>query len=194
MGRQTTGRAHGVLVMMLAIGVTGALVKAAGLTTKYDAEMKRLRGEWRAAQQAEGLDPNRGAKTLYDKYPTPEITLCKPVVIAPGGSAPITLGGKFPARTTFLMPAGVSPRRHKTIETTDIMLQMVASGRAVAALPRWLVQEYAGKIDVVPVRLGPRGIQKHIYLGAREADTNVDYLRAFVELAREPLRARRKRA
>lgn len=94
----------------------------------------------------------------------------------------------------FLMPAGVSPRRHKTIETTDIMLQMVASGRAVAALPRWLVQEYAGKIDVAPVRLGPRGIQKHIYLGAREADTHVDYLRAFVELARGPLPARRKRA
>ncbi len=26
----------------------------------------------------------------------------------------------------FLMPAGVTPKRHKTIETTDIMLQMVA--------------------------------------------------------------------
>src|SRR5690606_38010013 len=35
----------------------------------------------------------------------------------------------------FLLPAGISPRRHKTIETTDIMLQMVASGRGVAALP-----------------------------------------------------------
>lgn len=36
----------------------------------------------------------------------------------------------------FLPPAGIAPRRHKTIETTDIMLQMVASGRGVAALPR----------------------------------------------------------
>ncbi|MEW8474668.1 MAG: LysR family transcriptional regulator, partial [Candidatus Thiodiazotropha endolucinida] len=35
----------------------------------------------------------------------------------------------------FLHPAGISPKRHKTIETTDIMLQMVASGRGVAALP-----------------------------------------------------------
>ena len=34
------------------------------------------------------------------------------------------------------------------------MLQMVASGRGVAALPRWLVEEYAGKMPVVPVRLG----------------------------------------
>ncbi|MDR1423368.1 MAG: LysR family transcriptional regulator [Azoarcus sp.] len=86
----------------------------------------------------------------------------------------------------FLLPAGVTPKRHKTIETTDIMLQMVASGRGVAALPRWLVEEYAAKLDVVPVRLGARGIAKRIYLGTREADTAIDYVRAFVELARHP--------
>jgi len=88
----------------------------------------------------------------------------------------------------FLMPAGISPRHHKTIETTDIMLQMVASGRGVAALPRWLVQEYASKFDVVAVRLGARGIAKQIYLGAREADLAIDYLQAFIELARAPTR------
>lgn len=84
----------------------------------------------------------------------------------------------------FLLPAGISPRRHKAIETTDIMMQMVASGRGVAAMPRWLVEEYAAKMAVVPVRLGPSGIPKQIYLGAREADVDVDYLRAFVDLAR----------
>ncbi|ABR90122.1 transcriptional regulator metE/metH family [Janthinobacterium sp. Marseille] len=89
----------------------------------------------------------------------------------------------------FLLPAGVTPKRHKTIETTDIMLQMVASGRGVAALPRWLVQEYAGKVDVVPVRLGPDGIAKQIFLGAREADLDTDYLQAFIALAREPVAA-----
>lgn len=86
----------------------------------------------------------------------------------------------------FLQPAGISPKRHKVIETTDIMLQMVASGRGVAALPRWLVEEYAEKMEVVPVRLGRQGIAKQIFLGARETDIGVDYLRAFVELAREP--------
>ena len=89
--------------------------------------------------------------------------------------------------TQFLMPAGISPRRHKTIETTDIMLQMVASGRGVAALPRWLVQEYASKLDVVPVKLGRQGIAKQIYLGAREGDLDTDYLRAFIELARSQM-------
>lgn len=85
----------------------------------------------------------------------------------------------------FLSPAGVSPKRHKPIETTDIMMQMVASGRGVAALPRWLVEEYASKLDVVPLRLGKQGIHKNIYLGIREADMNIDYLRAFVDLARQ---------
>ncbi|MGI4857084.1 MAG: LysR family transcriptional regulator [Janthinobacterium lividum] len=88
----------------------------------------------------------------------------------------------------FLMPAGVTPRRHKTIETTDIMLQMVASGRGVAALPRWLVEEYAVKMPIVPVRLGPQGIAKQIFLGAREADRGIDYLNAFIVLARAAAR------
>lgn len=86
----------------------------------------------------------------------------------------------------FLLPAGITPKRHKTIETTDIMLQMVANGRGLAALPRWLVEDYAAKMDVVPVRLGARGIAKQIFLGAREADTTIDYVRAFIELARQP--------
>jgi LysR family transcriptional regulator for metE and metH len=87
----------------------------------------------------------------------------------------------------FLQPAGISPKHHKVIETTDIMLQMVASGRGVAALPRWLVQEYSGKMDVIPVRLGPNGIAKQIFLGVREADISIDYLNAFIDLARLPM-------
>ena len=83
----------------------------------------------------------------------------------------------------FLQPAGISPHIHKPIETTDIMLQMVASGRGVAALPRWLVEEYQNRFDVVPVKLGKHGIAKQIYLGIREADVQVDYVQAFIELA-----------
>jgi LysR family transcriptional regulator for metE and metH len=86
--------------------------------------------------------------------------------------------------TQFLTPSGVTPLRHKTIETTDIMLQMVASGRGVAALPRWLVEEYAGKVDVVAVRLGAAGIAKQIFLGVREADLGIEYLDDFIGLAR----------
>lgn len=83
----------------------------------------------------------------------------------------------------FLLPAGCAPRERKTIETTDIMLQMVASGRGVAALPRWLVDEYAGRMPVLPLRLGD-GVFKQIFLGTREADAGTGYLEAFVDIAR----------
>jgi LysR family transcriptional regulator for metE and metH len=83
----------------------------------------------------------------------------------------------------FLTPAGCAPKTRKVIETTDIMLQMVASGRGVAALPRWLVDEYAGKLAIAPIRLGPHGIAKQIFLGVRESDAAIDYLKAFVDLA-----------
>jgi LysR family transcriptional regulator for metE and metH len=91
----------------------------------------------------------------------------------------------------FLIPANITPRRHKEIETTDIMLQMVASGRGVAALPRWLAEEFAEKLPVFPVRLGKRGIAKQIFLGMREADGEIDYLKAFVEYARRPAVAKK---
>ncbi len=84
----------------------------------------------------------------------------------------------------FFLPAGCAPRQRKTIETTDIMLQMVASGRGVAALPRWLVDEYAGRMAVAPVRLGREGVFKQIFLGTREVDAGTSYLEAFVEIAR----------
>ncbi|RJX31769.1 MAG: LysR family transcriptional regulator [Oxalobacter sp.] len=83
----------------------------------------------------------------------------------------------------FLLPAGITPKRHKLIETTEIMLQMVASGRGVAALPRWLVEENESRFDVAPIRLGKQGVAKQICLGIRESDADIDYVRAFVDLA-----------
>lgn len=86
--------------------------------------------------------------------------------------------------TQFLIPAGIQPRKHKPIETTEIMLQMVASGRGVAALPRWLVEESSPAFALHPVRLGPAGVHKQIFLGYRDEDSVVDYLQGFVDLAR----------
>ncbi|UYH51433.1 LysR family transcriptional regulator [Candidatus Kirkpatrickella diaphorinae] len=85
--------------------------------------------------------------------------------------------------TQFLQPGGIQPRRHKPIETTDIMLLMVAHGRGVAALPRWLVQEYVSRFDLFPLRLGKDGIFKQIFLGHRENDRDLKYLRAFIKHA-----------
>ncbi|MCP3705279.1 MAG: LysR family transcriptional regulator, partial [Alteromonas sp.] len=43
--------------------------------------------------------------------------------------------------THFLTPANCTVKQHKTIETTEIILQMVAAGRGVTALPKWLIDE-----------------------------------------------------
>ena len=86
--------------------------------------------------------------------------------------------------TRFLTPVGITVRRQKVVETTEIMLQMVACGRGVAALPRWLVEEFSTKYPVNAVRLGPKGVQKQIFLGIRKTDMDLDYLNAFIELAR----------
>ena len=64
------------------------------------------------------------------------------------------------------------------------MLQMVASGRGVAALPRWLVDEYAESMDITALRLGKTGIDKQIYLGMRATEVETGFLSAFIELAR----------
>jgi len=84
----------------------------------------------------------------------------------------------------FLNPAKIVPKYHKTTEATEIMLQMVAGDRGVAALPRWLAEEYCTKLPLAVVRLGKSGIAKQIYLGTRESDEGIEYLKAFVDLAR----------
>jgi len=83
----------------------------------------------------------------------------------------------------FLNPANCRPKKHKNIEATDIMLQLVAAGRGVAALPHWLVNEYADKMAIQAVRLGKTGVSKSIYLGLRDDDQGIEYIKAFVNQA-----------
>lgn len=80
--------------------------------------------------------------------------------------------------TRFLVPANALPHRHRTVETTDLMLRLVASGRAVSATPDWLLRGVKG---VTGVRIG-EGIPKSIHLGHRTGQT-ASYLEGFIDLA-----------
>lgn len=60
--------------------------------------------------------------------------------------------------TRFLVPAHCRPRRHRTAETTDLMLQLVAAGRGVSVLPDWLVIEEGADLPIRTVRLGKPGL------------------------------------
>ena len=121
-----------------------------------------------------------GHALAHEAYVTPEQLASEVLITYPVET------DRLDIYTQFLTPANVVPRRHKVIETTDIMLQMVASGRGVAALPRWLAEEYADSMPLVPLQLGKKGIAKQIFLGTRKADDEIEYLAAFVKAAREP--------
>lgn len=83
----------------------------------------------------------------------------------------------------FLNPAKRGVAHHKTIETTEILLEMIAANRGITALPGWLVQERASHMPLVCRSLGTGGIHKHIHLGVREKDREIDYIRGFIEQA-----------
>ncbi len=78
----------------------------------------------------------------------------------------------------FLAPGGALPRRHRTVETTDLMISLVATGRAVSAMPDWLLTGVEG---IMPLRIG-QGISKSIHLGMRTGVLS-DYLQGFIALA-----------
>jgi len=82
--------------------------------------------------------------------------------------------------TQFLVPANRRPRQHRNVETTEMMLQLVAAGRGVSAIPSWLVRQQAASLGVRPVRIGPSGIQKSIHLGLRIGDETVDFMAGFL--------------
>ena len=114
----------------------------------------------------------RGAKFVKPEQLASETLVTYPVSI-----------DRLDVFSQFLTPAGVLPKKHKLIETTEVMLQMVACGRGVAALPRWLVTEQQTRFSLLPIRLGKKGIAKQIFLGLRKTDAETDYVRAFINLA-----------
>ncbi|MBA6287835.1 LysR family transcriptional regulator [Colwellia sp. MB3u-4] len=85
----------------------------------------------------------------------------------------------------FLNPAKCSVKKHKIIETTEIMLQMVAANRGVCALPGWLVDEYSKSMPIKSLRFGKQGISKQIFVGIRKDEQQVDYLNDFITQAKK---------
>src|SRR5699024_3957698 len=88
--------------------------------------------------------------------------------------------GRLDIFSQFLNPAKCAVKAHKTIETTEIMLQRVAAGRGVTALPGWLVDEFAKTMAIKSLRFGKQGISKQIFLGMRKGEEQINYLNDFI--------------
>ena len=82
-----------------------------------------------------------------------------------------------------LTPAGIDPRR-RTAELTVAILQLVASGRGIAALPSWTVGNYIERGYVVSRPIGPLGLRCDLYAATTAAGAEAAYIREFIALTR----------
>lgn len=83
-----------------------------------------------------------------------------------------------------LQPAGVAPAR-RTSELTVAMLQLVASGRGLAALPLWAVKGYLDRGYVAHQRIGERGLTGRLHAATPQHLAHRPYLADFVRIMRE---------
>ncbi|MGK9451882.1 LysR family transcriptional regulator [Acidithiobacillus caldus] len=81
----------------------------------------------------------------------------------------------------FLTPAGVQPWRRRHAELTVIILQLVASGQGLAALPAWAVGNYGDRGYVRALPLGPHGLWQDLQAATRRDGIDQDFLRAFLD-------------
>ncbi|SDT91986.1 LysR family transcriptional regulator, regulator for metE and metH [Verrucomicrobium sp. GAS474] len=83
-----------------------------------------------------------------------------------------------------LIPAKVDPVRRKT-ELTVAILQLVASGQGVAALPGWTIQPYLDKKYVVGKQIGKSGLQSRLYTATTLEGAKLAYMEEFLRIMRE---------
>ncbi|MGD0491545.1 MAG: LysR family transcriptional regulator [Steroidobacteraceae bacterium] len=82
-----------------------------------------------------------------------------------------------------LTPAGIHPKR-RTAELTVAILQLVASGRGIAALPSWTVGNYIERGYVVSRPIGQAGLRCELYAATTRSGAEAAYIREFIELTR----------
>jgi LysR family transcriptional regulator for metE and metH len=82
-----------------------------------------------------------------------------------------------------LTPAGINPKR-RTAELTVAILQLVASGRGIAALPSWAVGNYMERGYVVSRPIGRGGLHCELYAATSVAGGHSAYIQEFITLTR----------
>lgn len=84
----------------------------------------------------------------------------------------------------FLDPAGVEPAAIRTSELTLMMVQLVASGRGVCALPNWVLAEYVDQALISVRRAGAGGVWPTLYAAVREEQLETPFMLDFLKLAK----------
>ncbi|QHH96728.1 LysR family transcriptional regulator [Acinetobacter dispersus] len=84
----------------------------------------------------------------------------------------------------LFIPENIQPKHIRTTDLTQMLIQLVASGRGIAALPDWVVNEYEQKGWVVSRRLtcvSPQGLRRTLYAGYRTEDKEKNYFEGFIK-------------
>ncbi|MGC1510523.1 LysR family transcriptional regulator [Ketobacter sp. MCCC 1A13808] len=84
----------------------------------------------------------------------------------------------------FLLPANVLPKVTRSAELTIMIIQLVASGRGVCALPNWGIVDYLEKGYVLARSLGESGVWSTLYAAVREEQADAPYIEEFINTAR----------
>lgn len=93
----------------------------------------------------------------------------------------------------LFIPAHRQPRRIRTTDSSQMLIQLVASHQGIAALPDWVVADYEQKGWVTSRRLyavGPDGLRRTLYAGYRKTDQDKTYFRGFLDHLRQFARHR----
>jgi len=82
--------------------------------------------------------------------------------------------------TRFMDPADVEPKSLRTAELTPMMVQLVASGRGVTALPNWALTEYLANETIVAKKLGESGLWCTLYAAIRKDQKEAPFMEDFL--------------
>ena len=83
----------------------------------------------------------------------------------------------------LFIPANILPKQIRTTDLTQMLIQLVASGRGIGALPDWVVNEYEQKGWVTSKRLNcvaPEGLRRTLYAGYRIEEKQKSYFEGFL--------------
>lgn len=83
-----------------------------------------------------------------------------------------------------LIPARIDPAKRRTTELTVAILQLVASHRGIAAMPRWAVQPFLDREYVVARPIGKKGLTSALYAATTSALAKVAWMSDFQQIMR----------
>lgn len=84
----------------------------------------------------------------------------------------------------LFIPANIMPKQIRTTDLTQMLIQLVASGHGIGALPDWVVNEFEQKGWVTSRRLdcvAPQGLRRTLYAGYRVEEKEKDYFEGFLK-------------